>query len=90
MGERYDNLHLLAAGIEVRVKGAKDLMHLKSYAIDGRLLRTGSANWSPTGLKRQDNDALYESLPEAVERFERKFEEMWSKPTNTNVTTVER
>ncbi|MGI4831275.1 MAG: phospholipase D-like domain-containing protein [Janthinobacterium lividum] len=47
---------LLAAGIEVRVKGAKDLMHLKSYAIDGRLLRTGSANWSPTGLKRQDND----------------------------------
>ena len=47
---------LLAAGIEVRVKGAKDLMHLKSYAIDGRLLRSGSANWSPTGLKQQDND----------------------------------
>ena len=40
---------LLAAGIEVRVTGARDLMHLKSYAIDGRLLRTGSANWSPTG-----------------------------------------
>ncbi len=35
---------LLAAGIEVRVKGARDLMHLKSYAIDGRLLRSGSAN----------------------------------------------
>ena len=40
---------LLAAGVEIRVKGARDLMHLKSYAIDGRLLRTGSANWSPTG-----------------------------------------
>ncbi|MGI4831357.1 MAG: phospholipase D-like domain-containing protein [Janthinobacterium lividum] len=51
---------LLAAGIEVRVKGARDLMHLKSYAVDGRLLRSGSANWSPTGLKRQDNDVLYE------------------------------
>ncbi len=35
---------LLAAGVEVRVKGARDLMHLKSYAIDGRLLRSGSAN----------------------------------------------
>ena len=57
-------------------------MHLKSYAVDGRLLRTGSANWSPTGLKRQDNDVLYESSPVAVERFERKFEEMWEKPTN--------
>jgi len=74
---------LLAAGIEVRVKGARDLMHLKSYAIDGRLLRTGSANWSPTGLKRQDNDVVYESSPEAVERFERKFEEMWVKASNT-------
>ena len=74
---------LLAAGVEVRVKGEKNLMHLKSYAIDGHLLRSGSANWSPTGLKRQDNDVLYESSPEAVGRFEVKFEEMWAKPTNT-------
>ncbi len=81
---------LLAAGIEVRVKGARDLMHLKSYAIDGRLLRTGSANWSPTGLKRQDNDVLYGSSPEAVERFERKFEEMWAKPTNGTPSSLER
>ena len=81
---------LLAAGIEVRVKGAKDLMHLKSYAIDGRLLRTGSANWSPTGLKRQDNDVLYESSPEAVEIFERKFEEMWQRPSNSIPASTER
>ena len=67
---------LVAAGIEVRIKGARDLMHCKSYAIDGRMLRSGSANWSPTGLKRQDNDVRYEASPEAVERFERKFEEM--------------
>ena len=74
---------LLAAGVECRVKGARDLMHLKSYAIDGRLLRTGSANWSPTGLKRQDYDVLYESSPEAGEGFERKFEEMWARASNT-------
>jgi phosphatidylserine/phosphatidylglycerophosphate/cardiolipin synthase-like enzyme len=35
-------------------------MHFKSYVVDGSLLRTGSANWSPTGLKRQDNDVHYE------------------------------
>jgi hypothetical protein len=29
-------------------------MHLKSYQIDGRLLRTGAANFSASGLKRQD------------------------------------
>ena len=33
---------LVAGGIEVWVKGARDLMHLKSYAVDGRLLRTVS------------------------------------------------
>ena len=81
---------LLAAGIEVRVKGARDLMHLKSYAVDGRLLRSGSANWSPTGLKRQDNDVLHETSPEAVERFGRKFEEMWAKASNTIATVSER
>lgn len=77
---------LLAAGVEVRVKAARDLMHLKSYAIDGRMLRTGSANWSPTGLKRQDNDVRYEASPEAVEGFERKFEEMWGREGNSVAT----
>ena len=33
-------------------------MHLKSYQIDGKLLRTGAANFSATGLKRQDNDLI--------------------------------
>lgn len=81
---------LLAAGIEVRVKGAKDLMHLKSYAIDGRLLRTGSANWSATGLKRQDNDVLYETNAQAVESFERTFESMWSRANNADAAKVGR
>jgi phosphatidylserine/phosphatidylglycerophosphate/cardiolipin synthase-like enzyme len=33
-------------------------MHLKSYQIDGRLLRTGAANFSASGLNRQDNDLI--------------------------------
>ncbi len=77
---------LLAAGIEVRVKGARDLMHLKSYAVDGRLLRTGSANWSPTGLKRQDNDVLYEASSEMVDAFETRFSELWNREGNTTAT----
>lgn len=62
-------------------------MHLKSYVIDGRMLRTGSANWSPTGLKRQDNDLAYVSSPEAVERFGRKFEELWTKAGDTTASS---
>ena len=79
---------LLAAGIEVRVKGARDLMHLKSYAVDGRLLRTGSANWSPIRLKRQDNDVLYETSSETVDAFERRFSELWDRAGNTSATVA--
>jgi len=73
---------LLAGGITVRVKRSRDLMHLKSYVIDGALLRTGSANWSPTGLKRQDNDVHYEVDPALAAQFEAKFESMWNRTTN--------
>ena len=62
---------------------------IKSYAIDGRLLRTGSANWanwSPTGLKRQDNDVPYESSREEAEQFEKKFTEISSRAGNSTVT----
>ena len=31
-------------------------MHLKAYAIDGQVLRTGSANFSTSGENAQDND----------------------------------
>jgi phosphatidylserine/phosphatidylglycerophosphate/cardiolipin synthase-like enzyme len=33
-------------------------MHLKAYAIDGELLRTGSANFSASGERQQDNDLI--------------------------------
>ncbi len=73
---------LLAAGVQVKVKASRDLMHLKSYAIDGALLPTGSANWSPTGLKRQDNDLRYEVDPALARQFEARFSEMWDRLSN--------
>ena len=45
------------------------LMHLKSYQIDGRLLRTGAANFSASGDKRQDNDLIVIEGTEATAAF---------------------
>jgi phosphatidylserine/phosphatidylglycerophosphate/cardiolipin synthase-like enzyme len=46
-------------GVEIRIKRSHGApMHLKSYQIDGRILRTGAANFSASGLKRQDNDLI--------------------------------
>ena len=70
--------------LEIKVKGLKDgLMHLKSYSVNGVLLRTGSANESHSGLERQDNDLLVISDKPTVSSFDYKFEVMWARPSNT-------
>ena len=46
-------------GIEHRSSApGGELMHLKGYCVDHRLLRTGSANFSQSGETRQDNDLV--------------------------------
>lgn len=64
---------------EVRYKGDHTLMHLKSYCIDGRLLRGGAANFSASGLKHQDNDRWETDDPAAVRGFEATFNAMWGR-----------
>ena len=53
-------------------------MHLKSYQIDGRWLRTGAANFSASGLKRQDNDLLVIDSQAAAEAFKLRFEAIFA------------
>jgi phosphatidylserine/phosphatidylglycerophosphate/cardiolipin synthase-like enzyme len=68
--------------ITVRIKHSHILMHLKAYAIDGTYLRTGSANFSPTGEKRQDNDLIVFHNPAAAIHFTQDFDRLWSRPDN--------
>jgi len=54
------------------------LMHLKAYQIDGKMLRTGSANFSASGLKRQDYDLVLIESPAAAASFKTKFESIFA------------
>jgi len=67
--------------VSIRVKHSSDLMHLKEWS-DGSRLREGSANWSPSGEKRQDNSAAVFTNKQAAQAFERKFQDMWDRPNN--------
>jgi phosphatidylserine/phosphatidylglycerophosphate/cardiolipin synthase-like enzyme len=60
-----------------RKKSGEPLMHLKAFQIDGRVLRTGSANFSPSGLKRQDNDLVVIESVKAVDAFRRNFDRVF-------------
>lgn len=71
--------------IQIRVKGHRELMHLKAYLVDGTMLRDGSANWSPSGEKRQDNNAHFTADPAQASAFRRDFEEIWTRSDNVVV-----
>lgn len=74
---------LRTKGVEHRVKtGGRDLMHLKAYQVDGRILRTGSANFSVSGARYQDNDLILIEGRDAVAPFIRNFELIWRRNGN--------
>jgi len=62
-------------GVEIQTKRDHgNPMHLKSYQIDGKLLRTGAANFSASGLKRQDDDLVVIESAEAAAAFKPAFD----------------
>jgi phosphatidylserine/phosphatidylglycerophosphate/cardiolipin synthase-like enzyme len=65
--------------VGARVKGEGVLMHLKAYAVDGAVLRTGSGNFSRSGLASQDNDAILITDSAVVDAFEGNFERIWAR-----------
>jgi len=75
-----------APNVDVRRKAISgDMMHLKSFQIDGRILRTGSANFSFSAGAYQDNDLLVIESPQAAARFRENFERLWARPDNQRI-----
>jgi phosphatidylserine/phosphatidylglycerophosphate/cardiolipin synthase-like enzyme len=79
----YDVAGQLGGGVEgivVRsnLPGA-ELMHLKGYCVDRRLLRTGSASFSRSGETRQDNDLVALRGESVCAGFDAKFDRAWGK-----------
>lgn len=85
--------------IEVKRNSSRNIMHLKSYLIDGRILRTGSANWSPPGegawcsrgerlhRDQQDNNLFLTEDPGEIGHFERLFRHIWTRESNRQWNT---
>ncbi|WP_166141848.1 phospholipase D-like domain-containing protein [Methylosinus sp. RM1] len=75
-----------ARNMQIKRKGrSRDPMHLKSYQVDGRMLRSGSANFSVSGAEFQDNDLILIESPAAVAQFEETFERLWTRSDNQKI-----
>lgn len=71
--------------VTVRVKRSRVLQHTKAYVIDTWLLREGSANFSPSALRQQDNDLLLTDDMDAIKAFELSFQLAWNRPDNVSL-----
>ena len=71
--------------VSILVKHSMVLMHLKSYCVDTRVLRDGSANFSPIGESEQDNSLTVTDDTQAIANFTAKFNSMWSRQDNQSV-----
>ncbi|MCX7899786.1 MAG: phospholipase D-like domain-containing protein [Methylocystis sp.] len=75
-----------APNLEVRIKArGRDMMHLKSFQVDGRVLRSGSANFSVSAGAYQDNDIVVLESPLAAASFRAAFEKLWARPDNQRI-----
>lgn len=70
------------SNVEVRVKQASGLTHLKSSLVDSQVLRTGSPNFSASGLKRQDIDLVVIRDARSIAQVAETFEPLWARADN--------
>jgi phosphatidylserine/phosphatidylglycerophosphate/cardiolipin synthase-like enzyme len=72
--------------VELRQKPrSRDLMHMKSFAVDRRILRSGSANFSVSGEEYQDNDLIVIESPALARGFTENFERLWARADNQRI-----
>jgi phosphatidylserine/phosphatidylglycerophosphate/cardiolipin synthase-like enzyme len=74
-GSEYERL--LKAGINVRLDGNKYLMHHKFMVVDGRIVVTGSYNWSYGAEENNDENMIVVSNPDVARLYEAEFQRVW-------------
>jgi len=73
--------YLASRGIPVRLsqgyKGARSIMHNKFAVFDGRLVETGSFNWTTSADQYNFENAIFIADPAVAASYEGEFERIW-------------
>jgi phosphatidylserine/phosphatidylglycerophosphate/cardiolipin synthase-like enzyme len=75
-GSEYGRL--LKAGVDVRLDGNKYLMHHKFMVVDGKIVVTGSYNWSYGAEENNDENMIVVSNPDVARLYEKEFLRVWA------------
>jgi len=71
--------YFINKGIEVRYDTGSGLMHNKIGIIDGKVLITGSFNWTAQAEIRNAENLLIIEDPELIKKYSERFEYLWNK-----------
>jgi len=75
-GSEYERL--LQAGVDVKLDGNPYTMHHKVAIIDGKIVITGSYNWTWSAERRNDENVLILMSKSLAESYEEEFQRVWS------------
>jgi len=78
-GKFHDEL--VGAGIDVRLysPGPRRCMHHKVGIFDGKVVSTGSFNWTINAQNNNDENFIVISAPDVAEAYQKIFDELWEK-----------
>ncbi len=69
---------LLKAGAKVKIGHQRGIMHNKFVIVDGKMLETGSFNFTNGAAFKNNENQVYLSTPTIVARYKAQFEKIWS------------
>ena len=74
-GSEYERL--LQAGVDVRLDGNPYTMHHKVGIVDGKIVVTGSYNWTWSAENRNDENIIILMSRSIAENYEKEFQRVW-------------
>jgi phosphatidylserine/phosphatidylglycerophosphate/cardiolipin synthase-like enzyme len=70
--------NLIKAGIPVKIGNVHGIMHNKFMIVDGRMLETGSFNYTNNASVANAENQIYLDNPDVVKAYQAQFEGLWA------------
>ena len=74
--------YLISKGVDVKFHLGLGLMHNKFAVIDGRVLLTGSFNWTASAEEKNEENLLILNDQELIKTYKKRFEYLFGKARN--------
>lgn len=81
--------HLVEAGVNIRYGKQKGIMHDKFVIVDGRMIETGSFNYTNHASVANQENQVYLAEKSVVRRFIDRFELIWDSSVEINMVELD-